>query len=86
MRSLQNPGISLDVFARMFDFAVFLHLSRCPLAAAAESVGKQRELERIQEQVRVGIPFPDGFREDPADRLGAVFAQLFHRPHTNRPR
>ena len=63
----------------MLDFAVFPHLSRHPIAAAAGIVGKRRTWAWIQEHVRGGVRNPEWRQEDPVDRIGIVFAQFFHR-------
>ena len=69
----------MGFFARALDIAVFLHLSRHALAAAAGLSGKTKSWDWAHEQIREGVRNPEWFREELIDKIGAALSRLFHR-------
>ena len=76
---LGDPGLYLDFFGQILDFAVSPHKSRRPLAIGSGIYSKAQAWEWICDQICMYALCPEWRRRSLADQLGAVFAELFHK-------
>ena len=77
MPKLQGPTIYPDFLARTSDLVRFPHLSRHPLAAAAQLNGETQAWGRIQGEAREGFSNPEPYREDLACKLVLFLLNYF---------